>query len=335
MDNPLTNKTSLSYKLALLAVVLAFTVVLLGAYTRLVDAGLGCPDWPGCYGFLTVPDEHHEIQQAVEAFPHAPVEADKAWPEMIHRYFAGSLGLLVAVLAIIGFVNRAKNEQPLILSYALLGIIIFQAALGMWTVTMGLLPVIVMGHLLGGFITLTLLLVLFLNIRHHNPVAWANPVRTLALVGVAIVFVQIILGGWTSANYAAIICTDFPACQGNIIPPLDFSGAFTVSSEGVSNYLGGHLDNDARVTIHWMHRLGALITTIYLSFLIIKLFLSGWNKFAFWISLVLITQITLGISNVVFSLPLAVAVAHNGVAVLLLMSLATLVHYSGLERYRS
>lgn len=318
--------------MSIVAVFLAFTVVLLGAYTRLVDAGLGCPDWPGCYGFLMVPDAPHEIQKATEAFPHAPVEAHKAWPEMIHRYFAGSLGLLVAALALTGFIRRKHNEQPLILSYALLGIIIFQAALGMWTVTMGLLPIIVMGHLLGGFITLTLLLVLFLNIRHHNPVAWASPLRTLALLGVAIVFTQIVLGGWTSANYAAIICTDFPTCQGVMVPPLDFSGAFTISTEGVSSYLGGHLDNEARVTIHWMHRLGALVTTLYLLFLIFKMFKYGWNKMALWIALLLITQVSLGISNVVFSLPLPVAVAHNGVAVLLLMSLATLVHYTGLKK---
>ncbi len=337
MDNSKLQKTSISYKLSFIAVVLAFTVVLLGAYTRLVDAGLGCPDWPGCYGFLTVPEEAHEVKAATEAFPHAPVEAHKAWPEMIHRYFAGSLGLLVAALAVIGFVNsRSKdtqhNKQPLALSYALLGIIIFQAALGMWTVTMGLLPIIVMGHLLGGFITLTLLLVLFLNIRHGNNGGWASPVRSAALVGVLIVFVQIILGGWTSANYAAIICSDFPTCQGELIPPLDFSGAFTISTDGVSSYLGGHLDNISRVTIQWMHRVGALITTLYLVFLIIKLFASGWTKFALWISAVLIAQVSLGISNVLLSLPLAVAVAHNGVAVLLLMSLATLVHYSGLKR---
>ena len=330
----MANSSSISYKLSLIAVVLAFTVVLLGTYTRLVDAGLGCPDWPGCYGFLTVPEELHEIEAATEAFPHAPVEADKAWPEMIHRYFAGSLGLLVAALAVLGFVNREKKEQPLVLSFALLGIIIFQAALGMWTVTMGLLPIIVMGHLLGGFITLTLLLILFLNIKHGNPIAWASPVRTAALFGVIIVFIQIVLGGWTSANYAAIICEDFPTCQGAMIPPLDFSGAFTVSTDGVSSYLGGHLDNASRVTIQWMHRLGALITTLYLTFLIVKLFVSGWSKFALWLSAVLIAQISLGISNVVLSLPLSVAVAHNGVAVLLLMSLATLAHYSGLKKNR-
>jgi len=332
LANSLSQKRSLSYKLSFIAVVLAFTVVLLGAYTRLVDAGLGCPDWPGCYGFLTVPENTADIKTATQAYPDVPVEAHKAWPEMIHRYFAGSLGLLVAALALIGFLNRKKNEQPLVLSYALLGIIIFQAALGMWTVTMGLLPIIVMGHLLGGFITLTLLLILFLNIRHGNPIAWASPVRSFALLGVLIVFIQIMLGGWTSANYAAIICADFPTCQGEIIPPLDFAGALTISTEGVSSYLGGHLDNISRVTIQWMHRVGALITTLYLLFLIVKLFASGWTKFALWITAVLIAQVSLGVSNVVLSLPLAVAVAHNGVAVLLLMSLATLVHYSGLKR---
>jgi len=327
----LANTRSFTYKLSLAAVLLALVVVLLGAYTRLADAGLGCPDWPGCYGFLAVPEHAHEIAQAEEAFPHAPVEAEKAWAEMVHRYFAGTLGLLVATLAFLGFKNRSKNEQPLFLSFALLGIIIFQAALGMWTVTMGLLPIIVMGHLLGGFTTLTLLAVLFLNIRHGNQAAWGSPLRNLALLAVLVVFTQITLGGWTSANYAAIICTDFPSCQGAIIPPLDFSGAFTISTDGVTNYLGGHLDNDARVTIHWLHRLGALITTLFLSFLIVKLFLNGWTKFALWISLLLITQVSLGISNVVFSLPLPVAVAHNGVAALLLVSMAALVHYTGLS----
>jgi cytochrome c oxidase assembly protein subunit 15 len=336
MNNSMTSKStiSLSYKLSLLAVVLAYTVILLGAYTRLVDAGLGCPDWPGCYGFLSVPEESHEIAAANEAYPHAPVEADKAWPEMIHRYFAGSLGVLVAALALIGFINRNKGEQPLPLTFALLGIIVFQAALGMWTVTLGLLPIVVMGHLLGGFLTLILLLLLHLNIRNGNPVAWASPIRSLAIIGMIIVFIQVALGGWTSANYAAIICTDFPTCQGSMLPPLDFAGAFTISTEGVSNYLGGHLGNDARVTIHWLHRLGALITTCYLLFLIIRLYSAGWKRSATGIGLVLLTQVSLGISNVVFSLPLAVAVAHNGVGALLLLSLTALVHYSGLRKGR-
>ena len=332
MDKSHSHKKGISYWLSLVAVLLALVVVLLGAYTRLVDAGLGCPDWPGCYGFLSVPVEQHEIEAATEAFPDTPVEAAKAWPEMIHRYFAGSLGLLVAALAIIALINRNKKEQPVALPVLLLGIIIFQAALGMWTVTMGLLPIIVMGHLLGGFLTLTLLLILFLNIRHGNPVAWENSIRFLALLGIFIVFIQIMLGGWTSANYAAIICTDFPTCQGNLVPPLDIAGALTISTEGVSSYLGGHLDNDARVTIHWMHRVGALVTSVYLLFLIIRLFATGWTGFASIITILLATQVSLGISNVIFSLPLYVAVAHNGVAALLLMSLAALVHYTGLQR---
>lgn len=331
----MANSRSLTYKLSFIAVVLAFVVVLLGAFTRLSDAGLGCPDWPGCYGFLSVPEAAHEIEQAQQAFPHAPVEPHKAWAEMVHRYFAGTLGLLVAALAFLGIKNRHKNEQPLFLSLALLGIIMFQAALGMWTVTLGLLPIIVMGHLLGGFTTLTLLLLLFLNIRHGNKPAWASSMRNMALLGVLVVFLQITLGGWTSANYAAIICSDFPTCQGQLVPPLDFSGAFTIQTEGVTNYLGGHLDNDARVTIHWLHRLGALITTIFLSLLIIRLFRHGWNRFALWLTFLLLTQVSLGISNVVFSLPLPVAVAHNGVAALLLTSLAALVHYLGLSRSKN
>jgi len=327
----LANSHSFSYKLSFIAVVLAFIVVLLGAFTRLSDAGLGCPDWPGCYGFLSVPEATQDVKQAQQAFPHAPVESHKAWAEMIHRYFAGTLGLLVAVLAFLGIKNRQKKQQPLFLSLALLGIILFQAALGMWTVTLGLLPVIVMGHLLGGFTTLTLLLLLFLNIRHGNPSAWASPLRNFALLAVVVVFCQIMLGGWTSANYAAIICSDFPTCQGYWLPPLDFSGAFTIRTEGVTSYLGGHLDNNARLTIQWLHRLGALITTLFISILIIKLFSHGWRRFALWLGLLLLTQVSLGISNVIFSLPLPVAVAHNGVAALLLISVAALVHYLGLK----
>ncbi len=325
---------SFSYKLALFAIALASVVVLLGAYTRLVDAGLGCPDWPGCYGFISVPDSHEEITQAQAAFPHAPVEADKAWPEMVHRYFAGTLGLVIAFIALIAVRHRNEPEHPLVLPVILLALVVFQAALGMWTVTLGLLPVVVMGHLLGGFTTLSLLLLLFLRIRDGNSPAYASPLRNLALTGLIIVVLQIILGGWTSANYAAIICTDFPGCQGNLIPPLDFVGAFQLHTAGVESYLGGHLDNAARVTIHWIHRLGALLTTIYLIFLHLKLMQAGHKKLAGWLMLVLLAQISLGISNVVFSLPLPVAVAHNGVAALLLLTMVYITHTVG-RRVRS
>jgi cytochrome c oxidase assembly protein subunit 15 len=325
------DKSSISYRLSLFALLLAGCVVLLGAYTRLVDAGLGCPDWPGCYGFLTVPETPDDVLTAESAYPHAPVEAAKAWAEMVHRYFAGTLGLLIALLAFLAIKNRDDETKPLLLPLLLLGTVIFQAALGMWTVTMGLLPVIVMGHLLGGFTTLSLLLLLYLNIRDGNAPAVSSPIRTVAMIAVAIVAVQITLGGWTSANYAAIICDDFPTCQGHWIPPLDVAGALQISSHGVTSYLGGHLGNDARVTIQWMHRLGALITSVFVLALVINLLKEGWVRFGSWLLLVLVIQISLGISNVVFSLPLPVAVAHNGVAATLLLSLLALVHYLGIK----
>ena len=241
-------KRTFTYKLSLFAMMFAAVVVLLGAYTRLVDAGLGCPDWPGCYGFLSVPESADEVKIAEQAYPHAPVEAEKAWPEMIHRYFAGTLGLIIALLAFLAIKARKDASQPLVLPLFLLALVIFQAALGMWTVTMGLLPVVVMGHLLGGFTTLALLWLLFLRLGDGNHKARSNRLRTLTIIGIFIVFAQISLGGWTSANYAAIICADFPTCQGHWIPPLDLQGTFQLSGEGVDNYLGGFMDNDARVT---------------------------------------------------------------------------------------
>ena len=319
----------MSYRISLFACAFAAVVVLLGAYTRLVDAGLGCPDWPGCYGFLAVPDTHEEITIAEDAYPHAPVEADKAWPEMVHRYFAGALGLIIALLAVFAIRAREDKSQPLVLPLLLLGLVVFQAALGMWTVTMGLLPIIVMGHLLGGLTTLALLWLLYLKLRDGNRPAYQSPLRTLSLIGLIIVFLQISLGGWTSANYAAIICTDFPTCQGHWVPPLDFSGAFQISQDGVQSYLGGFMGNDARVTVHWLHRFGALVTTLYLLLLAVRLFKGGHPRFAGWLVLVLAVQVTLGISNIVLSLPLAVAVAHNGGAALLLLTMVTLVHAMG------
>jgi cytochrome c oxidase assembly protein subunit 15 len=322
-------KNTFYYKLSLFAMMFAAVVVVLGAYTRLVDAGLGCPDWPGCYGFLSVPESVDEVKIAQQAYPHAPVEAEKAWPEMIHRYFAGALGLIIALLAFLAIKARKDPSQPLALPLILLALVIFQAALGMWTVTMGLLPVVVMGHLLGGFTTLALLWLLFLRLGDGNRKATPNRLRTLTILGIIVVFLQISLGGWTSANYAAIICADFPTCQGHWIPPLDMQGAFQLSGEGVNNYLGGFMQNDARVTVHWMHRVGALITTLYLIFLSYSLAMQGRHMYSSWIIAVLTMQLTLGISNVLLSLPLHVAVAHNAIAALLLLSLVAIARNLG------
>lgn len=323
------NKTTFIYKLSKFAILLAATVVLLGAYTRLSDAGLGCPDWPGCYGFISVPKSQTQIKQAEASFPHHAVVASKAWPEMIHRYFAGTLGLTIALIAIMTIRRRKQPEQPLGLPTMLVILVMFQAALGMWTVTLGLLPVVVMGHLLGGFTTLSLLLLLFLKLRDNNIPAMSSSLRTLAVIGLLIVIMQITLGGWTSANYAAIICSDFPTCQGSWIPHLDFSGAFQLHSIGIKSYQGGYMDNDARVTIQWMHRLGALVTTIYLLFLHVRLMKSGYKKMGILLVTVLAIQVSLGISNVLFSLPLPVAVAHNGGAASLLLTMVLITYTLG------
>ena len=323
---------TLFHRLAWAALGLTLIVVLLGAYVRLSDAGLGCPDWPGCYGrLLDLPDEPRQIAEANAAYPQRPVEPEKAWKEMIHRYCAGLLGLLVLTLAGLAWRNRRDPAQPLALPLILLGLIIFQSLLGMWTVTWQLKPIVVMGHLLGGLATLSLLTWLILRQGHDGQEQRRTEQRHLrgyALVGLALLVGQIALGGWTSANYAALACPDFPTCQTRWIPPLELGEAFTLwRGLGVS-YEGGVLGNDARVAIHWLHRLGALTVLLYFGWLVGRL----WNAdrtlrpIAGSIALLLMLQITLGIANVLLRLPLPIAVAHNAGAALLLLALVTLNH---------
>ena len=219
------------FRLALFTALLAFCVILMGAYVRLSDAGLGCPDWPGCYGKLVVPEQHQA--QVPEANPHAkPLHSGKAWKEMIHRYLAGTLGLFILLLAILAWRNRRDPQQPLWLPSLLSGLVIFQAALGMWTVTLLVKPAIVTAHLLGGFATFVLLVLLALRLRpaarfraHTPPV----PLRRFILVALLVAIAQITLGGWTSTNYAALGCSDFPACySGQWWPAMDFREAFVI-----------------------------------------------------------------------------------------------------------
>ncbi|MFP3873038.1 MAG: COX15/CtaA family protein [Thiohalophilus sp.] len=327
-------KETLFARLALIATVLAFCVVVLGAFVRLSDAGLGCPDWPGCYGHLGVPKSEQDVQVANTLYPDRPVEAGKAWKEMVHRYFAGVLGLLVFTLAFIAWRNRRNPKQALKLPLFLSVLIIFQALLGMWTVTIKLKPVIVMLHLMGGMATLSLLW--WVALRHLNLFSRLrvgiqdSQLKKLALIGLLVVVVQIMLGGWTSANYAALHCTDFPTCQGKWWPQTDFGEAFTLWHGIGPDYEGGIMSNTARVTVHFTHRLGALITFLYLGVLGVMLLLGrlGENLPSMGLTLlgVLLLQVSLGIANVLLSLPLGVAVAHNGVGALLLLTLVTLNH---------
>lgn len=253
------------FRLALFATLLALIVVLLGAYTRLTHAGLGCPDWPGCYGFISVPKSEAQLAHAELHYPDSPVEAHKGWNEMIHRYFAGTLGLLIAVLAGRAWVNRRHPGLPLKLPLFLLAVVFAQAAFGMWTVTLKLWPQVVTGHLLGGFATLSLLFLLTLRLSGVLP-ALSVPRRLQywATAGLLLVIGQIALGGWVSSNYAAVACIDFPTCHGQWLPPADFANGFHLTQHIGPNYLGGQLDSDARTAIHLTHRIGALLVTVVL-----------------------------------------------------------------------
>lgn len=315
-------------RLVLTAVLLTFCVVVLGAYVRLSDAGLGCPDWPGCYGHLTVPQSEAALTHVEKAFPDKPLETHKAWKEMVHRYFAGTLGLLILGLCITAWRNHRKFSAPVFLPTLLLVVVTFQAALGMWTVTMLLKPAIVSAHLLGGMTTLALLTWLAHRRFGSIPSIYGinfNQLRPWARLGLLVIAVQIFLGGWTSSNYAALACTDFPSCQGVFLPPMDFGNAFHMIRELGQTADGDQLSLAALTAIHWTHRLGALVTFLYLGWLAIRTMRTpGLGNLGTIMAGLLIVQVGLGISNVVLSLPLPVAVAHNAVAALLLISLVVL-----------
>ncbi|AYC30920.1 heme A synthase [Pseudomonas cavernae] len=316
------------FRIAVLATLLAVVVVLLGAYTRLTHAGLGCPDWPGCYGFIGVPQSDVQLAHAEQHFPDAPVEAHKGWNEMVHRYFAGSLGLLILGLAVHALRRRGREQQPLKLPLLLLAVVIAQAAFGMWTVTLKLWPQVVTAHLLGGFTTLALLFLLSLRLSGAFASLSALPsrLRQLAALGLALVIGQIALGGWVSSNYAAVACIDLPTCHGQWWPAMDFANGFHLSQHIGPNYLGGQLDSEARTAIHLTHRLGALVVSLALLGLAWQLWRHGLGKLAGLLLLALAVQISLGVSNVLLHLPLPVAVAHNGGGAALLLMLV-LINY--------
>ncbi len=316
-------------RLAGLATIVTLIVVVLGAWVRLSDAGLGCPDWPGCYGQIGAPEGSTEIQRANAAFPERPVETGKAWKEMIHRYFAGGLGVLVATMAIMAWVRRPRGT-PVVLPSVLLGLVIFQALLGMWTVTLLLKPLIVLAHLLGGLAVLALLTWLALSHAQRVPYL-AHPRSLRGLAGLALVVLtgQIMLGGWTSTNYAALACPDFPMCQGQWWPQTDFDSAF-VPWHGLGiDYEGGILSGAARTAIHLSHRLGAIAASVVIGALALACMWPGRARplqvAGACVLALLAVQLALGVSTVMWRLPLPVATAHNGGAALLLLALTALL----------
>lgn len=328
--------------LARAALILSVFVIVLGAFTRLTDAGLGCPDWPGCYGQLLVPKSEHAIAQANAAFPDRPLEQAKAWAEMIHRYLAGTLALLVFFICALHW--RAKSQYRAITT-TLSTLIVGQAALGMWTVTLGLKPIIVAAHLMGGFATFCLILLLnvrqsrFLHAFDHLPnrprFNGRNPLFMIAMIALV---VQIFLGGWTAANYAATVCVELPICQGDWMSHLNFSEAFKLWWHNIGPYQGGqspfefatHITPDVKITIHVMHRFGAWIVTGLICLCILQLWRAN-RTLAAVLGTLLASQVLLGISNVLFHLPLAIAVAHNLMAALLLGWMLVIFKWSTLQ----
>jgi heme a synthase len=318
-------------KLCLSLACLAFVVVLLGAYTRLADAGLGCPDWPGCYGQLTVPSTTQEINRAMHAFPHAEPVSIKAWPEMIHRYVAGLLSLGLLALFSASLYWRKQKHTKVLMPTLLMVLLFFQALLGMWTVTLLLLPLVVMGHLIGG---MTIACLCFYLYRHYdNPtLSTQKPSLSGALISLGLFFLllQIILGGWTSSNYAGLICPDFPYCYGQIWPNMDLARGFQLNAPIGNNYQGGTLATNARVAIQMVHRYGAAILSGYFIGMLAYLYAQythspPMKKAIYYVIVTLILQIILGLLNVIWLLPMNLAVAHNGVALLLAFSMVHLL----------
>jgi cytochrome c oxidase assembly protein subunit 15 len=332
-------------RLALAGVLLAFAVVVLGAYVRLTAAGLGCPDWPGCYGHLTPRGALAEAAQG--AVGAAAPDAGKAWREMTHRYAAGTLALLIVAITALAFAARRQRLVSVSFALTLLATVIVQAILGMLTVTWQLKPLIVTAHLVFGLTTLGMLWWLALSVPSSSwgatslggagrsllgGAAYIASAHHLALLGVVALALQIALGGWTSSNYAAIACPDFPTCQGAWWPHGDFRDAFVLWHAANVDYEGGLLPTAARVAIHLTHRLGAVIAAAALALAAVYTLrqrgLSHARLRAWAVLGALTLQLLIGVSMVLEGFPLWLATAHTAGAALLLLAALALVRAS-------
>jgi cytochrome c oxidase assembly protein subunit 15 len=318
-------------KLCLFGTLLAFCVIVLGAYVRLSHAGLGCPDWPGCYGHLTA-GQAAENQHAVNtAYPDRPVEYEKALKEMLHRYLAATLGFVILVIGALAWRNRHDSLQPVRMPLALVALVIFQGLLGMWTVTLLLKPAIVSAHLAGGLTTMALLWWMALQTtRRSRPLA-EHSLRRWAVIGMGVLVVQIMLGGWVSTNYSAVACPDFPTCQRSFWPTMDFKDAFVLWRGLGIDYEGGVLDHPARVAIHFTHRLGAIVAALVLGFVAWKAMRVGQSRrvraAGIALAAALVTQLLVGPLMVIKTFPLPLATAHNAVAALLVLAMVALLRF--------
>jgi heme a synthase len=314
---------------ARLGAVLALIVVVVGAWVRLTDAGLGCPDWPGCYGHVHPAQVAGSLESASAAYPARPFNYQKALHEMVHRYIAGALLLVVVGLAAFAFWNRRDPGQPRVLPFVALAVVLLQAALGAFTVTLLVVPLVVTAHLVGGLTTLALLWWLSLAPARRDVKAAERPVRRLALAALAALVLQILLGGWTSSNYAAVACPDFPTCQGSLAPHADFREAFVLWRGLGRDYEGGVLAAPARTAIHYAHRLGAVLAGL----LLVAVAVAGWRRAqtpgvrlaAAAVGVAVALQWLIGMNLIWQGFPLALGTAHNAGAALLLLATVALL----------
>ena len=318
-------------KLVWVTLFLTFDLIMFGAFTRLTDSGLGCPDWPGCYGHADPLRAHASISAAEAAMPTGPVTVMKAWIEMIHRYLAMAIGvLIISIMAIAWRKWRQSGSKETrfspLLATVLFGFICLQGAFGAWTVTMKLQPVIVTTHLLLGMTLLALLTWLGARQTDHTPVAQAAAaLRLPAALAAILLALQIALGGWVSSNYAALACTDFPLCQGMLLPPMDFAHGFALWRDLGKTAGGEFLPFAALTAIHWTHRLFAFAVITLVAWVALKaLKIDGLHKTVRWLLAGIMLQFATGILTIFLNFPLALAVIHNGGAALLVLLLAML-----------
>lgn len=311
--------------------VLAAIVVVVGAWVRLTDAGLGCPDWPGCYGHIHPAELVGRVGEINAAYPARPFEYQKALHEMVHRYIATTLGIVIIGLAVLAYTNRRDPAQPRVLPWVLLGVVCLQGALGAFTVTWLLKPLIVTLHLVGGLATLSILWWLSLAPQRRDVKAAERPVRRLALAALALVAVQILMGGWTSSNYAAVACPDFPRCQGSWSPPMDFGNAFVLWRGLGIDYEGGVLAHPARTAIHYTHRVGAVVVAAVLLTLAVAGYRRAQTRAVRWAAVALAAAIVLqwliGMNLIWQGYPLWLGTSHNAGAALVLLATLTLVRF--------
>ncbi|SDV48234.1 COX15/CtaA family protein [Chitinasiproducens palmae] len=314
-------------KLLWVSTFLTLDLVMFGSFTRLTDSGLGCPDWPGCYGTASPFIAHAEIRAAETAMPTGPVTMAKAWIEMLHRYFAMALGVLIITQLLLVIFRRRTLRIPIVWPLGLLMLICVQGAFGAWTVTLKLQPAIVTIHLLLGVILLGALgwFAASQTPLPGRPEPQTRPYFAAATLGLVLLFVQIALGGWVSTNYAVLACADFPLCNGQWVPPMDFHQGFHLWRSLGKTSGGEMITADALVAIHWTHRVFAIVTVVYLAWLGLRLRrFDSLRRPASLLLILLIVQFLTGLSNIVLQWPLLNAVAHNGGAALMLLTLVML-----------